>query len=303
MTNGRETPCSRGLNSLCFRTHPQWAKQALAVRLIHAIAPPSITRRLPKDINRALVVPGTTLPAGINAQDLPPGSIVNQDTTFPPGWTPGDDPPETLITPPTTAPDEPGQGVAAPSNLAPGSPLPLKLIPGGGAITYFFNEPFNDLTTNSWVENHFFGGTATITDGILTLTGPFPGSMAEIDRTHPVSIPSNFTVELSVNVQSGTGTVNFQVYTGSYRFWLYLTPPTTVSIFPTIGSCDATVANYMGTTNLFSVEVVGSLATVSMNGTPIITTCGMFADSATPKQMIFYCQNQVSADIDYFRII
>lgn len=123
MTPTVEQPCRRGLTPACFRQEPAWAKSAFALRLLHSILPPELSKKLPLILRRALIAPGVTMPAGIDPATLPPAILITQDTDFPPGWTPADPlPPEAIPPPAIPALDAP----LAPPHLtaSPGSDTP-----------------------------------------------------------------------------------------------------------------------------------------------------------------------------------
>lgn len=135
-------PCEAGLTPACFEEYPEWAKQALAYRLLHVLVPAEITRRLPKAlwepfIGPGAVVPpdvvfppGTVIPPGFVFppgwkwwMGLPPGVVVDPGAYFPPGWAPGDPlPPGVTVDP----------AMAFPADWRPGDPAPAGVtIPPG----------------------------------------------------------------------------------------------------------------------------------------------------------------------------
>ena len=114
-------PCDEGLAPACFAAAPQWAKQAFAVRLMSALVPPSISRRLPK----WKFQPNMIFPPGWQPGDpLPTGIIVAPDTIFPPGWTPDDPLPGEITWQPTTPATEYTTGPASPMFIDPATPGP-----------------------------------------------------------------------------------------------------------------------------------------------------------------------------------
>lgn len=114
-------PCSERLDAECFKANPQWARQAFAYRLLHLLAPPQITRRLPRGLGKALIGPGAVLPPGM---DLPPGTVVPPGGTVPPDWKPGDPLPPGTMPPPETPPGTGDTGTTTPSYLDPAGPGP-----------------------------------------------------------------------------------------------------------------------------------------------------------------------------------
>lgn len=303
MTALERHPCARGLTSECFRTHPQWAKQALATRLLHAITPKALTKRLPPSVNKAFIVPGLSFPPGVGVGDFPPGAIITPGTVFPPGWTAGDPLPPGSTAPPTTAPMEPGASVAPPFYLGPGAPIYPTGAGAAPAIVYWFDEPFDDLTTYSWSDISYGGGSASIVSAALRLHSTSGGAYSAIQRTHGVTWPTNWTLELSLNHQAGAGVARVEIRTGTYRVRIFWTPPTTVNILPRAGTCQATVADYSGTVTLWTLEVTGNLGTLSMNGSPVISDCDMFASSSSPGRMTVAGYDAQTCLFDYLRVI
>jgi len=83
--SGADHPCANGLTPECFEAYPEWAKIALAYKLLHVLIPANISRRLPKGLFPGRIGPGALLPAG---WDPPPGVIVPPNYTVPPSWIP-----------------------------------------------------------------------------------------------------------------------------------------------------------------------------------------------------------------------
>lgn len=105
-------PCADGLTAACFEADPQWAKQAFAFRLMSALVPASISRRLPKwKFSTFMIFP----PGWTPGDPLPPGVTIDTSIFFPPGWTPGDPLPPGIIAEP---------GATFPPGWKPGDPLP-----------------------------------------------------------------------------------------------------------------------------------------------------------------------------------
>ncbi len=109
-------PCKDGLTPECFATAPAWAKMAFAYRLLCALAPPEITRRLQKYLLDAIFAAGFDIPPDFM---MPPGVI------FPPGWTPGDPLPPGFEFPP---------GFDFPPGWQPGDPVPWQLFFPPGTV-------------------------------------------------------------------------------------------------------------------------------------------------------------------------
>lgn len=148
-------PCEAGLTPACIEAYPEWAKQALAYRLLHVLIPAEITRRLPKLFWRALIgpgavvppdvvfPPGTVIPPGFVFppgwkwwMGLPPGVVVDPGTYFPPGWVPGDpDPPGVIIDPGAVFPEgwQPGDTLPPGVTAEPAAAFPAGWRPGDRA--------------------------------------------------------------------------------------------------------------------------------------------------------------------------
>ena len=152
MTPTVQQPCRHGLTPACFRQEPTWAKSAFALRLLHSILPPELSKKLPLILRRALIAPGVTIPAGIDPATLPPGTLITQDTDFPPGWGPGDPLPPEAIPPP-----------AIPAIDAPLAPPHLTATPGADTppTTTKTNPPPGDnweaRFDNTHWERYFLG--------------------------------------------------------------------------------------------------------------------------------------------------
>jgi len=90
-------PCMEGLTPDCFEEHPEWAKMAFAYRLLCAILPPWLTRRLQKYLLKAIFGPGVVYPPGYIP---PPGWVFPPGSIIPPDWEMGDPFPDVLTIPP-----------------------------------------------------------------------------------------------------------------------------------------------------------------------------------------------------------
>lgn len=121
-------PCKEGLTPECFAANPTWAKMAFAYRLLSALAPPNITRRLQKYLLKAIFPPGVDFPTGFIPD---PGTTFPPGFVFPPGWQPGDPVPDGFVWPPGV-PIPPGDtGASPPLYLAPFEPGPVNTGLGG----------------------------------------------------------------------------------------------------------------------------------------------------------------------------
>lgn len=296
------TPCLKRLDANCFRARPAWAKQAFAYRLVNLLTPKPLTKRLPKGLRTALLAPGVMMPPGV---ELPPGTVIAPGAEIPAGWTTGDPLPPGAIPPGAIPPGAEATGVTPPGYVAPWEPGPTGTAARGAApaVVYWFNEPFDDLTTYSWSDISYSGGSAAIVSANLRLHSTSGGAYSAIQRTHGVTWPTNWTLELSLNHQAGSGVARVEIRTGTYRVRIFWTPPTTVNVLPSSGTCQATVADYTGSATLWTLEVTGNLGTLKMNGTPVISSCNMFASSSSPGRMTVAGYDALTCLFDYLRVI
>jgi len=125
MAERRETanPCGSGLTQNCFKQQPAFARQAFAYRLLHAITPKPLARKLPDKFRNPLIAKGVIKPPGLY---LPPGLVVPPGTELPAGpMPPGQLPPGTLVPPGSLLPPDVAQGGGIPPlYTAPWSPGP-----------------------------------------------------------------------------------------------------------------------------------------------------------------------------------
>ena len=114
------------LTPALFRTHPQWAKQLFAVRLMFMLFPPTLTRQLPRSWWRLLSEPPEgpvpILPPGPPPPELlppiPPGPVIPLP---PPIGPPG--PPIVPPGPPIVPPEPPPIVPPGPPIVPPGPPI------------------------------------------------------------------------------------------------------------------------------------------------------------------------------------
>jgi len=131
-------PCLKALDAECFQAHPEWAKRALAFKLLHLFVPPWLSRKLPGLLRVPLIAPGVNVPPGYY---FPPGTIIPPGAEFPPGWTPADPlpdgvfvPPDAVFPPGWTLQDPLPDAVVItpdavfPDDWTPGDPLPDGVI-------------------------------------------------------------------------------------------------------------------------------------------------------------------------------
>ena len=302
MTPLERQPCARGLTSACFRAHPQWARQALAARLLHAITPKQLTKRLPPSLNKALVVPGLALPPGVSLADLPAGTLITTTAVFPPGWTAGDPLPPGTAAPPTTAPDEPGASVVPPFYVGPGAPVYPKANPAPSGAVAWFSEPFDNLTAGSWTDESFLGGSAECIDGVLHLDCMGPDGSGDIQRIDTTNYPENFSLVAAITVVSGTYQIEMERRTDAYRARLVLKPPNMVDVLGRYSVEDVDVGNYLGTEIVWRLACTGHLGTLYMNDVAIIEDYHLFMSSSGAGEINLRCRRTGATLWDYFNL-
>lgn len=302
MTDLDRRPCARGLTASCFRTHPQWAKQALATRLLHAVTPKALTKRLPPSVNKAFMVPGFSMPPGVSLDSMEAGTIITPATEFPAGWTTGDPLPPGSAAPPTTAPDQPGASVVPPFYLGPGAPLYPKAQPPPPGAVAFFSEPFDNLTAGSWTDLSTFDGKAEIVSAHLKLWAPAAAGRGWIQRTESTTFPENWSVTAAINYQSGTGSLRLEIRTGAYRIRMTLDPPDEVTLAGTPAGQTETVDNYLGTEVVWRIASTGSTATVYMDDVPVIEDLTPTIYSSNPGQINLRQYGEMVSLWDYFNL-
>ena len=98
-----------------FKAFPEWTKAAIAYRFLYMMIPPSLSKRLLKNLRKAQVYPIINLPENI---ELPPGITITPETLVPGDWKPGDPLPEGI---------EELIKDMLPEDWQPGDPLPYEL--------------------------------------------------------------------------------------------------------------------------------------------------------------------------------
>lgn len=271
--------CKERLDADCFRLHPQWAKQLLAYRLLHILIPPELSKKLPVFLRTFTPPPGVPVP-------------------------PGYDPTLALYQPPIMPPSILESGATPPIYTAPWSPGPVNQPGKAGAppIVYWFEEPFDNFTDNSWTDISSMGGTASIVAGHLRLLGTASAHRPGIRRDPGGTWPTNWTLEFSLNFKSGTDELRIELHTGVYRVRIFFTPPDTVDILPISGSCQATVPNYLDTVNTWKLEVTDNLATLYLNDSPVITNCNLFQFAFFIGRMEWLGLGVVESYVDFMTI-
>ena len=65
--------CEKGITDKCIKEYPEWARKAIAYKLIHFFLPKELSRNLPFPLNRPLIGEGAVVPAGV---DIPAGYVI-----------------------------------------------------------------------------------------------------------------------------------------------------------------------------------------------------------------------------------
>lgn len=302
MTRLKGPPCSSGLDADCFKAQPVWAKQALAARLMHLLTPKQLSRRLQRVLRPALIAPGVALAPGL---ELPPGVVVTPDATFPPGWTPGDPLPPGVIQDPAAIADVTPGTITPPQYTTPWEPGPINQ-PGkqpAPSVEYFFYEPFDNLTDNSWSDLSQLGGSISIVSSTLKLYGIGTDSLAIARTTEAATWPTNLEITFRVKIVSGSNYAQVEFRDGTYRNRIVWTPPSTINILPRVGSCSVDVGNYLNTWHNFIYQRSGAFSTLKMDGTPIISSCDTFLSGSGAGRIECYQRGIGESYIDYETIV
>jgi len=208
MTN---LPCEKAIGKACFEAFPEFAKRAIAYRLLHLLIPPEIARLLPKQLADPLIAPGVKVP--LDAK-FPPGTCVVPGCDFPAGWDPKSEPPactksaplppiamvagganpNTMVAPGPSGPLPPSPPPPAPG-IEPGSDTYYPAVSADDGLWYsgsFVNDGdylmFGNYTTTSMRSFINFIGPAvpagaTIVSAILTLISMYTEGSGNIDIT------------------------------------------------------------------------------------------------------------------------
>lgn len=119
-------PCQRVIGKACFKAFPEFARRAIAYRLLHLLIPPDIAKLLPKSLSDPLIAPGVKIP--LDAR-FPPGTCIVPGCSFPAGWDPDQDPPDCAKSAPLPALAMQISGGNPPTYLSPGPSGPLPVQP------------------------------------------------------------------------------------------------------------------------------------------------------------------------------
>jgi len=121
-----ELSCQKVIGKACFLAFPEFARRAIAYRLLHLLIPSDIAKILPKSLSDPLIAPGVKIP--LDAK-FPPGTCIVPGCSFPAGWDPDQDPPECAKSAPLPSLAMQASGGNPPTYLAPGPSGPLPVQP------------------------------------------------------------------------------------------------------------------------------------------------------------------------------
>jgi len=139
--------CQKAIGRDCFKAYPDFARRAIAYRLLHLLIPPEISKVLPTKLTDPLIAPGVKIP--LDAK-FPPGTVIIPGCDFPAGWNPKDEPPECVKSMPLPAPCLGGGGCIPNPYLAPGSPATSQVNPRSSPVS----EPVTVEITSSTKDGH-----------------------------------------------------------------------------------------------------------------------------------------------------
>lgn len=248
MTEERH-PCADGLTRECFQRYPEWATMMFAQKLMGTLFPPEITKNLPTAVTQSFGQPPPGWPAGLA---MPPAL--------------GMAPPPGIIVP--------AGGVAAPIYTAIGAGGAGGTLAGRNVVaqlTPWFYDPFNTLDLTVWTVYEWGGGTVAVVDGKLKQSSPVDGAV-ETDTAPNATIPSDFdwSFDLTYDTDLG-GYFEPALYTGAHSLDLKFDPPTTVKFLKATGWQSFTVANFLGTTDTWTLQYDGFTATLYRGAAAIFT--------------------------------
>jgi len=200
-------PCSAGLSAACFSSHPAWAKQMFAWRLLTTLAPPALSRRLQKMLRIKPFFPGLDVPPGLV---LPPGAVVPPGVVAPDFWSPGDPLPAGVwypsgawefppdwkphLRPPAGVEVDPG--TVWPDGWKVGDPLPAGVTLPDGFYYPPFTVPENTLPDGTIIPpGTVFPADWTYGDPLPDGVTLPPGFDYDLAWSPDVSLPYNFTVD------------------------------------------------------------------------------------------------------------
>lgn len=295
-------PCVKALDRECFRAHPEFARRALAYRLLHLLIPPDIAKLLPKKLSDPLVAPGVEVPLGAV---FPPGTVLVPGCSFPVGWDPEDEPPECAKSRPLPtlamqiaggnpsvilSPGEPGTGQVHPP---PGPPPVTEL---------WFDEPFDNITDHTWTVGESGSATVTIVTGRLRLYGPPPADLASINRTDSRSLPATIEVLVKNEIDGTVGKWAFVLSGPTYMLYLILWDDTTLRLKDPVGWTDIAIDPVDGENILWKFSINGDQLDIYRDGTSEVTAFTLPATLFADGWMWISSEDGYTTYTDYYTI-
>jgi hypothetical protein len=189
--------------------------------------------------------PGDPLPPGIivdiaglfppgwqPGDPTPPGVIIPPGTEFPPGWQPGDPLPDGVLPAPSLDEDAKDTGPLpinplTPFNFYPLSPVANRAIKG----VYTFFDNFTILDTAEWYKTISQNGTIEIVDEQLRMVKSSDTGFVSYTRADPKALLRLFSVSFDLRFISGTSTLRFDYWTGTYYLYILFQLPDSLKIW------------------------------------------------------------------------
>lgn len=205
-----ERPCEKVIGRACFKAYPEFARRAIAYRLLHLLIPPNIAKLLPTKLKDPLIAPGVKIP--LDAK-FPPGTVLIPGCDFPAGWDPDQEPPACAKSAPLPPLGMGSTGANPNTMVAPGpsGPLPPPPPPPPPAEDEaWFEDNFDSLDLTVWEDKSTGGCTIEAVDGILILTEIVGANVARCYRKDTSTSPA--TVDLTFRLKQSPGTQKTKIY-------------------------------------------------------------------------------------------
>lgn len=295
-------PCVKALDRECFRAHPEFARRALAYRLLHLLIPPDLAKRLPKRLSDPLIAPGVEVPLGA---EFPPGTVIVPGCDFPAGWDPKDEPPECTKSAPLPTLAMQIAGANPNVFLSPGEPGTGQVKPPPGPppeppVVLWFDEPFDNLTKYSWTKYETGTGAVAIVSGHLELDAPT--GYAGIYRTDARSVPSKLEILIQNEVTASVDNWYFVLTCPTYELHFILIGATTLRLKKPVGWHDQTITTVIGDDILWKFTIDGDTLNVYRDGAPLVTGFTLPAKSFAEGYMWISAQDGVTSYTDYYTL-
>ena len=278
-------------------------------------------------IDGLIVLPGTTFPSDWQPGDPPPAGIsIKIGVFFPTGWQPGDPPPAGVIVPPATVfppdwqpadplPDgalPPGSlpedaqdtGPLPPSSLTPspselpGTPISSKTVKG----VYEFFDDFTVLDLTEWSTTISQEGTIDIVDEHLRMKKIGDQGFASITRADPTALLSVFYVSFDLLFISGSSTLRFDYWTGTYYLYFLFQLPKSLKIWTGSDWDSFTLSDFTNIEHKWRFWVSGFGCKIYRNGDHVASTPTIAADSFPSGTHRFVLANTGDLRIDNFKL-